>query len=130
MSSRFSAFSKANLATCDTDLQRLFQEVIRHIDCRVIEGHRGAERQRRLFETGKSKLLWPHSEHNMRPARAVDVIPYPVDWRDRERMTYFAGIVRGIGSQLGIATRWGGDWDGDTRLSDNAFDDLAHFELI
>ena len=31
--------------------------------------------------------------------------------------------------QMGIDLIWGGDWDGDTDLKDNAFDDLVHFEL-
>jgi peptidoglycan L-alanyl-D-glutamate endopeptidase CwlK len=26
--------------------------------------------------------------------------------------------------------RWGGDWDMDTKVSDNDFDDLVHFELV
>jgi len=30
---------------------------------------------------------------------------------------------------MGIRLRWGGDWDGDTELDDNKFDDLPHFEL-
>ena len=30
----------------------------------------------------------------------------------------------------GIPLRWGGDWDVDTELKDNDFDDLPHFELL
>ena len=30
---------------------------------------------------------------------------------------------------MGIDLIWGGDWDGDTDLNDNNFDDLVHFEL-
>jgi len=26
--------------------------------------------------------------------------------------------------------RWGGDWDRDTQVDDNNFDDLVHFELV
>ena len=64
------------------------------------------------------------------PSLAVDVVPYPVDWQDRERMTYFAGFVMGIARvKFGISLRWGGDWDLDTDLKDNKFDDLPHFEI-
>ena len=66
---------------------------------------------------------------NANPSRAVDVAPYPIDWSDRERFTYFAGFVKGIASQMGIDIIWGGDWDNDTDLKDNGFDDLVHFEL-
>ena len=27
------------------------------------------------------------------PSRAVDVVPYPIDWDDRERFHLFAGFV-------------------------------------
>ena len=30
----------------------------------------------------------------------------------------------------GVEIRWGGDWDSDTQVKDNKFDDLVHFELI
>ena len=30
---------------------------------------------------------------------------------------------------MDINLRWGGDWDQDTEVKDNRFDDLGHFEL-
>ena len=36
----------------------------------------------------------------------------------------------GIATQLGLSFRWGGDWDRDTEVNDNAFDDLVHYEII
>jgi hypothetical protein len=30
---------------------------------------------------------------------------------------------------MDIPLRWGGDWDSDTEVNDNGFDDLVHFEL-
>jgi peptidoglycan L-alanyl-D-glutamate endopeptidase CwlK len=44
-------------------------------------------------------------------------------------MSYFAGFVKGVASQMGIPIRWGGDWNSDNNLKDNKFDDLPHFEL-
>ena len=35
----FGRRSKKNLATCDKKLQKVFNEVIKHVDCAVIEGH-------------------------------------------------------------------------------------------
>ena len=124
----FSEFSRKNLATADPRLQRLFNEVIKHFDCRVLCGHRTQAEQDALYPT-RTQVRWPNSKHNTSPSVAVDVIPYPVNFEDRERMTYFAGFVKGVASQMGIEVRWGGDWDRDTVLDDNKFDDLPHFEL-
>ncbi len=122
----YSRFSKGNLSTCHPNLQDLFNEVIKHFDCKVLEGHREAERQARLLASGRSKTL--KSKHLLIPSRAVDVIPYPVDWRDLNRMRFFAGFVLGVASQMGINIRWGGDWDKDTLLADNTWNDFVHFE--
>tara|TARA_R100000234_G_scaffold36847_1_gene21832 strand:- start:6801 stop:7193 length:393 start_codon:yes stop_codon:yes gene_type:complete len=126
---RFGNKSKKNLASCDKRLQKVFNEVIKYVDCSVLEGHRSAERQNKLFEEGKTKVKFPNGRHNSSPSRAVDVTPYPVDWSDRERQTLFAGFVIGIARSMGIKLRWGGDWDMDFRVKDNRFDDFPHFEI-
>ena len=126
---RFGKSSKRRLATCHEDLQEIFNEVIKYFDCSVLCGHRGEEDQNKAFESGHSKVKWPKGRHNHNPSIAVDVAPYPIDWDDRERMTYFAGMVMGIEKAKGIGLRWGGDWNQNTDLKDNSFDDLPHFEL-
>ena len=126
---RFGGTSKRRLDTCEKDLQLLFNEVIKEFDCSIICGHRGEKAQNEAFERGNSKAKYPKGRHNANPSRAVDVAPYPIDWSDRERFTYFAGFVKGVASQMGIDIIWGGDWDNDTDLKDNGFDDLVHFEL-
>jgi len=126
---KFGKTSKKRLSTCENDLQRLFKEVIKHFDCSVLEGHRGQEKQDKYFNEGKSKVKYPNGRHNATPSKAVDVVPYPVDWDDTARMYYFSGIVKGIAISMGINIRWGGDWDGDTQVQDTKFKDLPHFEL-
>ena len=126
---RYSKRSKERLSTCEKDLQMVFNEVIKHVDCSVLEGHRSAERQDKLYDEGKTKVRYPNGRHNSSPSRAVDVTPYPVDWADRERQTLFAGFVLGVANQMGIKLRWGGDWDQDFEVKDNRFDDFPHFEL-
>ena len=125
----FSEASKRELATCDPLLQAVFEEVIKHFDCTILEGHRGEAKQNAAFNTGKSKVRYPYGKHNAIPSRAVDVSPFPIDWSDRERMTLFAGFVMGIATGKGIRLRWGGDWNQNTQVKDNRFDDLVHFEL-
>ncbi len=125
----FGKSSKKHLKTCDDRLQKLFNEVIKHVDCSILEGHRDKDRQNKLYEEGKTKVKYPNGRHNRQPSSAVDVTPYPVDWEDRERQTLFAGFVIGVASQMGIKLRWGGDWDQDFQVVDNRFDDFPHFEL-
>ncbi len=126
----FSDKSISNLATCDQRLQRLFQRVVQDFDCTVLEGHRDKERQNRMVEERKSQVRWPDSKHNIVPSLAVDVTPYPIVWDDRERQMLFAGFVLATAKAMGIALRWGGDWDDDTEVRDNRFDDLVHFEIV
>ena len=127
---RFGKKSRERLATCDERLQRVFNEVINYVDCSILEGHRGEERQEKLFDEGKTKVHYPNGRHNASPSRAVDVVPYPVDWDDRERFHLFAGFVLGIAKSMGISLRWGGDWNQNFEVDDNQFDDFPHFELI
>ena len=126
---RFGRKSKERLSTCNSKLQKVFNEVIKHVDCSILEGHRDKDRQNKLYEEGKTKVKYPNGRHNRQPSSAVDVTPYPVDWKDRERQTLFAGFVIGVASQMGINLRWGGDWDQDFQVVDNRFDDFPHFEL-
>ena len=126
---KFGKRSMQRLNTCDEDLIALFKEVVKYFDCSVLEGHRGEEKQNKYFNEGKSKLKYPKGRHNKKPSNAVDVVPYPVDWNDREQMTYFAGFVKGVAYKMGIPIRWGGDWNNNNDLKDNNFDDLPHFEL-
>ena len=126
---KFGKTSKKKLATCHEDLQKVFNEVIKHVDCSVIEGYRNEERQNRLFSEKKTKVRYPNGRHNSNPSRAVDVVPYPIDWNDRERFHLFAGFVLGIAKSMGIVLRWGGDWNMNFEVDDNNFDDFPHFEL-
>lgn len=131
---RFGSKSKERLATCDHRLVAVFDEVIKRIDCSVLEGIRTKEKQDRMYAEKKSKFKYPGSKHNVTDPNgkscAIDVTPYPVDWEDRERQTLFAGYVLATARSMGIVLRWGGDWDMDFQVNDNKFDDFPHFEVI
>lgn len=132
----FSKISIKHLNECHSDLQTLFETVIINFDCSVICGHRQKDEQDKAFAEGKSKLKFPQSKHNRTPSFAVDVVPYPLDWNDANRMRFFGGYVMGVAQllfEMGAMShrvRWGGDWDGNTQLKDNNFNDFPHFELI
>ena len=122
--------SLAELQTCDKRLRVIFMEVIKGIDCSILCGTRGEEKQDFYYRVGLSKLKYPNSKHNIYPSLAVDVAPYPIDWDDERRFYILAGYVLKASDDLGIPIRWGGDWDGDMDLKDQNFHDLVHFELI
>lgn len=127
---RFSNRSKKRLETCDKRLQDVFNEVIKHYDCTILEGHRDKETQNEYKRTGRSKLSYPNSKHNTYPSLAIDVAPYPIDWQDHRRFYMFVGFVLGVASQMGVKLRVGADWDGDKEFKDQTFHDLPHFELL
>ena len=126
----FGRKSKERLATCDERLQKVFNEVIKYWDCSVLEGHRSEKRQNKLFEEGKTKVIYPKGRHNFSPSRAVDVVPYPIDWKARERFHFFSGFVLGVARRMDVVLRWGGDWNMNFEVDDNKFDDFPHFELV
>lgn len=127
---QYSPASLKHLYEAHDALQTVFMEVIKHVDCAIIEGYRSKEEQDKAFHAGKSKLKFPDSKHNKKPSMALDVIPLPIDWKDTKRFYLFIGFVKGVASQMGIEIRSGGDWDGDFDLKDQTFFDLPHFELV
>ena len=118
----FSTNSFIKLQTCDERLQKLFLEVIKHRDCTIVCGHRTKEEQDKAVAEGKSEAPFPHSRHNMNPSMAVDVMPYPIDWNNIQRLKEFSEFVKGVAAALGIKVRWGGDF--------KSFFDGPHWELL
>jgi peptidoglycan LD-endopeptidase CwlK len=142
------------LNTCHLDLITLFQEVVKVFDNSIIYGNRSVSVQFELFKQGrtltngqwiitdKKKIVTYKdgktnlSNHNYIPSRAVDVLPYPLDWDDVERMCYFAGYVMSIAIQLKKNgkiihdIKWGADWNRNTQIKDESFKDYCHFEII
>jgi len=116
----FSSSSSAKLQSCHPDLQELFYAVIEEYDCSVLEGHRSPERQQQLFDEGMTKTL--NSNHLHDPSRAVDVMPYPINWDDALEHHKFATKVYQKAIQLGIKVRWGGNF--------KSFFDAPHWELL
>ena len=83
---RFSKKSRESLYSCDSDLIRLFELVVRFFDCKILEGHRGKEKQNKYYAEGKSRVQWSDGAHNSYPSDAVDAVPYPVRWPNYDRI--------------------------------------------
>lgn len=145
----YSKTSTERLNTAHPDLQIVFNEVIKHWDNSIIYGNRTVKEQFRLFNIGRewtgSKWIKTSdtvtncdgyqikSDHNFLPSLAVDVVPYPIDWKNTKRMIRFIGFVQGIATRLlaeGKITHEilsGADWDNDNYMTDHQFTDLPHF---
>ena len=104
---QFGKTSRKRLENAHASLQEIFNEVVKVIDCSVLESYRDEETQNRYFDEGKSKVKYPNGRHNKLPSLAL-----------------------GIASQMGHKIRWGGDWNNDFAVADNRFDDFPHFELV
>ena len=122
---RFGKRSRERLKGVNAKLVNVLNELVKIMDVTIIEGLRTEDRQDELVAQGKSKTKY--SKHLL--GKAVDLAPYPIDWEDRERFHYMGGMLRGIGKQLKVDLRWGGDWDSDGEIKDNGFDDLVHVEI-
>ncbi|AUR86703.1 hedgehog signaling/DD-peptidase zinc-binding domain protein [Vibrio phage 1.088.O._10N.261.46.A1] len=128
MSYRYGKASKARLATCHPEIQRLFNSLINDYDVSIICGHRTEEEQNAAVAKGASKTKYPNSKHNSLPSLGVDATLYPIDWNDVGRHYMFVGIVRERARELDIPIRCGADWDSDFATNDQTFNDLVHFE--
>lgn len=116
------------------------------IDFGISEGHRSLERQKQLFDEGKSKIdgIERKGKHNHDPSEAVDIFVYHPDPELRQELAYdtgslcyIAGVVNSCAEELiekeeiTHSIRWGGNWDKDgVILKDQNFNDLPHFEII
>lgn len=125
-SPRFSRKSIDRLKTCRPELQRLMNramdtlaEAIPGEDMTILEGRRSIEQQRENVRKGVSKTL--HSRHCDNPSRAVDVAPFPVDWKNLDRFELLALHIKRCAKELGIKVEWGGDW--------KTFADMPHWQV-
>lgn len=138
----FGTESKEKLSTCRYEIVRTLELVVAEYDIIVLEGRRSWARQAELLREGRTKVGPGQSKHNPPKlqdgtentkwlSNAVDVAPYPIDWKDARRFIYMAGLIIGTGRALGYNFRWGGNWDEDQIIIDDQnFDDLPHFEFI
>ena len=140
------------LASCTRDIQTIFMEVIKHVDCSIIEGHRTAARQHehwakgRLLKTdadAKVRANWENtspkdqvttkdgyekvSRHQGLPSTAVDVVPYPTLWSDKDKMIELRGVVKWVQLRLLAEGKIDAQVDNGADLW-NGFD-LPHYQI-
>lgn len=121
--------SRKRLDGVHFDLQHVVERAIQitEQDFSVSEGLRSEERQRMLFNKGKSKTL--NSRHLT--GHAVDLLPYPFNGdvdgdgipniEDWDQYYPIASAMKTAAQELGVDLEWGGDW--------KSFPDGPHFQL-
>ena len=116
---RFGTRSARHLATVDERLGRVCRRAITVMDFSVLCGHRSREEQNAAFDAGASQVRWPNSRHNPAVAEAVDLAPWPIDWKDTERFYQLAGVMLACAAEEGVELDGGFRWRWDE----------GHFEL-
>ena len=136
----FGTKSREVLDTVRPELVETMEIVVAEFNISCLEGRRSWARQAELLRQNKTKVGPGDSKHNPPKlpdgsedtawlSNAVDVVPYPIDWKDAKRFIYMAGMIIGVGRALGHDLRWGGNWDEDqVIIDDQNFDDLPHIE--
>jgi len=120
---RFSKRSQERLKTCHKDIQAICNDAIEIIDFSVIWGRRNEEEQTKAYNEGYSKAKYGESKHNVEPkSEAVDLLPYPSGWGDKEQFYLLAGVIKACAHKRKIKIKWGGEF--------KSFFDGAHFEII
>ena len=61
--------------------------------------------------------------------KAVDLVPYPVDWNDLKKFDAIAKAMLQAAKELGVPVRWGADWDNDGKPRERGESDSPHFEI-
>lgn len=102
---KFSKRSLAQLETCHRDLKRIANELIKEMDVVVICGHRNKADQEKAVAGGFSKVHFPNSKHNSLPSRAMDVVPYPINWEARAKFLEMRKKMLEIAKRLNIPVR-------------------------
>jgi hypothetical protein len=122
MTFKLSKRSLDRLNGVDDDLVAVVKRAIEltEVDFGVTEGIRTLDRQRVLFNEGKSKTM--NSKHLI--GRAVDVVAFvdgKVSW-DKEYYVTISKAFKQAAKELEVSIRWGGDF--------KSFFDGPHYELI
>lgn len=149
MAFSFGKTSKERLATVDPRLAAVCHLALckSPIDFMVLEGRRSISRQHELYGQGRTaaqlsavgvdpalarpsmqQVTWTLKSNHF-AGRAVDLVPYPVDWNDTKKFDLMAQAMFAAAKDLGTPIRWGADWDRDGKPRERGESDSPHFEL-
>ncbi|GHU27457.1 hypothetical protein FACS1894152_4110 [Bacilli bacterium] len=126
----FGEKSEQLLNTVADELSGLAHNVIKisPIDFAIVEGFRTEEKQKELYDAGKTKTL--NSKHCV--GRAIDVVPclnYRPNFEMINSCCFIVGLFYALAKQNNLKIRVGAIWDGES-IENNNFVDLWHIELL
>lgn len=128
MSFKFGAKSLKllNNAKLHPKLRYLMNEAIKTspIDFTIIETVRTIEQQRINVAKGVSKTMKSRhipSTNKSGLCEAIDVAPYPINWKDVKKFIQLSEHIKNVAKQLNINVTYGGDW--------KSFKDYPHWQL-
>ena len=105
---------------------------ISEVDFSVLEGVRTLERQRELYAQGRTApgkiVTWTMKSKHIE-GKAVDLVPYPLDWNDLDKFNKIKEAMFQAARELDVNLRWGADWDGDGNYREKGEYDSPHFEI-
>lgn len=124
---KFGKRSLDNLRGVHLDLVKVVYRALElsPIDFTITEGLRTVARQKELVAKGLSKTM--NSRHIT--GHAIDIVPLPVDWNNAQPFIEVSKYFFQAAKELGVAIRWGGDWNENGDWKDEKFRDLPHYEL-
>lgn len=126
--------SLARLQGVDETLVNVVKRAIEisEVDFTVLEGVRTLERQRELYAQGRTApgkiVTWTMKSRHIE-GKAVDLVPYPLDWNDLEKFNKIKDAMFQAAREQDVNLRWGADWDGDGKYREKGEYDSPHFEL-
>lgn len=131
----FSKRSRQNLSGVHPDLCRVVKRALElsTVDFMVIEGRRTVQRQRELYNQGRTTpgpvVTWTMRSPHL-TGHAVDLLPAPYDWKDPKNFDAVARAMFAAADELGVKIRWGADWDMDGKSRERGESDSPHFEIV
>lgn len=131
---KLSKTSLARLNGVDQELVAVVKRAIEisEVDFSVLEGMRTMQRQRELYAQGRTApgkiVTWTMKSKHIE-GKAVDLVPYPLDWNDLAKFDAIREAMFDAAEELGVKIRWGADWDCDGNYREKGEYDSPHFEL-
>ncbi|QMV48232.1 endolysin [Proteus phage Vb_PmiP-P59] len=126
---KLSNTGKERLSSVNEKLQKVVLKSFEYMpfDITITEGIRTIEKQKEYVNKGVSWTM--NSKHIT--GNAIDMVPYPIDWKDRARFEKMAIAMFKASEELDIPIRWGGTWSNkvDGWIYNKKLD-MPHFELI
>lgn len=100
-------------------------------------GVRTPAEQAALYAQGRTKpgrvVTWTLNSRHFKAAdgygHAVDLAPLPIDWDTPAKFDAISKAMFSAAAELGVALRWGADWDRDGQPRERGETDSPHFEI-